>query len=133
MAQQYDHKVHLYKRVKHKPNKDGVTPKDTFRCMLPNCPHYVTEPYVVNKLCVCYKCDTVFTLTPKLMSQRVRFKCSDCRNNIPLNKRKFKHTINLNPTVDNDLVLKPVTVDNKKVNQDVISEVLDSLFEGLKL
>lgn len=129
---QHDHKVHLYKRIKH---KNGV--KDTFRCMLPGCSHYITEDHIKNKLCVCYKCQTVFQLTAKLLSDRVRFKCSDCRANVPMSQRT--HKLIARVTTDNDtgmvtnITQEPVLVDNKKVNQDVISELLDSVFEGLKL
>jgi DNA-directed RNA polymerase subunit RPC12/RpoP len=109
-----DHKVHLYQKITTNRGKTR------YKCMKSGCTHFVYSDLLPGRLCECYICGNPFELTKKLISQRTRFKCPDCRANIPIEKR-----IKLNKNADVETEKK---IEEKK---DIIQDVLSDLFEGL--
>lgn len=71
--------VHKYQRVdigrKNGPNdrKKFIV----FKCVLPDCTHYVEEALAEGKFCVCNRCNGLMTLTKAAM-QLAKPHCPDC-------------------------------------------------------
>jgi hypothetical protein len=78
------HKIHKYRRTfvgkkLGKKNKDDAKPRTPiWRCMLPNCQHYLFTETVIGKTAICWKCDDTFNIK-KFHLERVRPVCSKCR------------------------------------------------------
>lgn len=72
------HKVHKYKRtfLGNKSNKKSKTP--IWRCMLPNCQHYLLTETVIGKDALCWRCGDIFNIK-KFHLERVKPLCSKCR------------------------------------------------------
>ena len=65
--------IHKYKRFKFPNGK-----KRGYRCMLPNCPHYIFEAMIVGKQSVCWRCGTTFTID-EVSGKQLKPHCN-CRN-----------------------------------------------------
>jgi len=51
--------VHKYQKVKL-----GRSKLPAYRCMLPDCNHYVYPEFLEGKYCICYICNETFIITP---------------------------------------------------------------------
>ncbi len=51
--------IHKYKRVKLGKDKTFIT----YRCMLPDCSHYIEQKLVVGRKSLCWKCDEPVIIT----------------------------------------------------------------------
>ena len=68
-----DH-IHQYEKVKW-----GAKQTVIWKCMLPDCSHYLHVEFIMGKLCRCFKCGRTFEMTTaKLL--RKRPKCDDCQH-----------------------------------------------------
>lgn len=71
--------VHKYKKVdigaKNGPNdrKEFIV----FKCMLPDCTHYIEQALAEGKFCLCNRCGELMTLTKAAM-QLVKPHCISC-------------------------------------------------------
>ena len=108
------HKVHKYKRVyladKKKIKLDKAKGKihtPVWKCMLPNCQHYLFTEQMVGKISECWKCKNPFEIK-RIHLERVKPTCSNCRG---------------------ELKKKLVSEDKKKD----IESVLENLIGGLNL
>lgn len=87
-----------------------------FRCGIPNCPHFVYEPLIVNKLSICWRCACVFIITEKTIRAK-KFHCMDCtrgRYNKPKEKIGVIHTIT-ERDIDNIL---DITIPDNEADSD---------------
>jgi hypothetical protein len=64
-----NHKVHKYLKAKTVKGERTI-----YRCMLPNCPHYVTEEFIKGRECICWRCGDVFVISGR-MHERTRPYC----------------------------------------------------------
>lgn len=64
-----EHKVHKYLRIKTEKNE-----RILFRCVLPNCSHYIMEEFIIGKECICWRCSKVFVILGR-MKYRTRPYC----------------------------------------------------------
>ena len=62
--------LHTYERIKGRP--------EYFRCIHPECNHYIHRDLLPNKLAMC-KCNTEFILTPQQLKLKSPH-CDDCTN-----------------------------------------------------
>lgn len=67
--------IHKYQRVDIAKTPGKSYP--VFKCVLPQCSHYITPELVVGKETICWRCDEVFLLTVDL-ARLVRPHCKDC-------------------------------------------------------
>jgi hypothetical protein len=67
-----EHDVHKYERVKL-----GSKGYRVYKCMLPNCMHYVREELVIGMLTICHRCGQPVQMT-KLMAQQKKPHCRMC-------------------------------------------------------
>jgi hypothetical protein len=67
--------VHKYQRIKLPKGKF------IFRCMLPDCSHYLFEEFILGKSSICWYCGNPFTID-KTQRERARPHCG-CRNAEP--------------------------------------------------
>jgi hypothetical protein len=65
--------IHKYKKVPF-GNKGTIV----FRCMIPGCSHYLHEEMVRNQKSLCWKCNTIFVMTPDKM-RRQKPRCDKCQ------------------------------------------------------
>lgn len=66
-----DHDVHKYQRVKL-----GTKGFEVYKCMKPNCPHYLRKELVVGKATECWRCGQTVIMTQPMAKQ----KKPHCRN-----------------------------------------------------
>lgn len=66
------HTAHKYQRKIFPDSK-----KVYYKCMLPNCSHYVLEFLVWNKIMLCNNCEEPFILTKRKQNQ-AKPKCLSC-------------------------------------------------------
>ena len=69
------HKVHKYKKAL-------LGKKVIYRCIIPDCSHYLHRDLVTNHLCLCWRCNQPFVLpkAPSLLkSKPVCEQCEDLR------------------------------------------------------
>jgi protein-arginine kinase activator protein McsA len=71
MAKKHTH-IHKYQKVKW-----GKKETEIFRCMLPDCSHYLHLEMALGKKSICHKCGRTFTLG-KGDIIKVRPKCDNC-------------------------------------------------------
>lgn len=66
------HKIHKYRRVNiaNKPREYYV-----YRCMLPNCNHYVKDVLILGKSSICWSCKIPFVI----VKEKMKPICEDCR------------------------------------------------------
>lgn len=59
------HKIHKYKKAL-------LGKKIIYKCILPDCPHYLLRELVTNKLCLCHNCNNPFVLpkAPSLLKSK---------------------------------------------------------------
>lgn len=69
-------KLHVHKYKKFKQYKNGNA--YIFRCMLPNCSHYIPESLLEGKASVCWGCGKEFILGPRA-KYSVQPKCKACK------------------------------------------------------
>ena len=80
----YDH-VHKYLRVKLSPIYT------VYRCVVPNCRHYVHERLVIGLNSICWICDTPFTMTYKSLLKKPH--CKNCKPRLSKDREKrFEQT-----------------------------------------
>lgn len=65
------HQIHKYRRVDIGVSK----PYYVFRCMLPDCNHYVTEKLIINRRSICWNCNQPFVIT----KHKMKPVCDDCK------------------------------------------------------
>lgn len=53
------HKIHKYKRINISSREK---PYYVYKCMLPNCSHYMPPHLVIGKYSLCWKCDESFIM-----------------------------------------------------------------------
>lgn len=63
--------LHLYKRTK-------LTNKTVYRCMKPDCSHFLHKELVVGKMAECPRCHEPFILSKANMSERTYPHCENC-------------------------------------------------------
>lgn len=68
-----DH-YHIYKRI----NLSKAGKHIVYRCMKPDCSHFLREELVVNRIAECPRCHNPFKLTKALMHKKVNPHCPDC-------------------------------------------------------
>jgi len=89
--------THKYTRVEFKKSKTII-----YRCAIEGCTHYIHEPLIVGRFCLCYRCEKPFVITPKTLRAK-RLHCEDC-NRGKHNKIRIKEVIeDSNKTLDNIL------------------------------
>lgn len=78
MSKLVPHKVHKYRKAK-------LGNKIIYRCMIPDCPHYVRRELVTSRMSICWNCNQPFILpgAPSLLKSMPW--CKECEK-----KRKVK-------------------------------------------
>jgi len=74
MSKKHKHKVHKYMRVEW-GKKNSVI----WRCVLPDCSHYVSEGFALNRASLCWLCGEEFILTTKKLARK-KPKCDACQS-----------------------------------------------------
>ena len=69
MAEKHTHKYQMIRLGKNK--------QKAYRCMLPDCNHYVYPEFIEGKRCVCYICNNEFIITPYAAKLK-RPHCDNC-------------------------------------------------------
>lgn len=64
--------IHKYKRAELGNNGYVI-----YRCMLPNCSHYLAQHLAVGRSSICWKCGDEFTMTMTSV-KRSKPKCLEC-------------------------------------------------------
>lgn len=62
-----------------------------YRCGLTNCPHSLPEPFIVGKLSICWRCNSIFIITKKSTTSK-KLHCEGCTRG-KYNKPKEKSQI----------------------------------------
>jgi len=70
------HPVHQYKRIKQKPSERII-----YRCMRPNCNHYLTPEFILGKVSICWQCKEEFVMDPYAVERQFP-KCPNCRTKV---------------------------------------------------
>jgi hypothetical protein len=65
------HAIHKYQRIKLKPS--GYT---VYKCMLPNCRHYIREELVIGLWSICWRCGGTFTMGQETLLRKPH--CPEC-------------------------------------------------------
>lgn len=66
------------KHVHHKYQRARLGKKYViYRCMLPNCTHYVSEDLLQNRVAICWRCEEPFQITAELATL-ARPHCKAC-------------------------------------------------------
>lgn len=60
----------------HKYQREKLGKLVIYRCMVPGCSHYVHKNLAVNRISICWYCDTPFVMTKK----SVKLKKPHCQN-----------------------------------------------------
>lgn len=63
--------VHKYKRIKMGPKYV------VYRCVMPDCPHYVRPELVIGRACICWDCRGVFFMNIR-SATKIKPKCKRC-------------------------------------------------------
>jgi len=66
------HKVHKYERIKL-----GNKGFEVFKCMHPNCPHYIRKELVIGRETICWRCGEEVPMT-KPMARMKKPHCYMC-------------------------------------------------------
>jgi hypothetical protein len=61
----------------HKYKKQKLGEQIIFRCMLPNCSHYVLAELISGRATICWRCDKETIITPQ-MAKQTKPHCRDC-------------------------------------------------------
>lgn len=69
-------KTHIHKYQKFKWGKNETI---IWRCMVPGCPHYVSNEMILGRKSLCHKCGDVFVMTQDKM-RRKKPKCDKCQH-----------------------------------------------------
>lgn len=64
---------HKYERVKW-----GKKETPVYRCVLPDCPHYLHPPMMIGKVSLCWSCERAFIINKDKL-RRKRPKCDACQ------------------------------------------------------
>lgn len=67
-----DHKVHKYRRINL--GKKGYV---VYKCMLPNCPHFIRAELCIGRMSICWRCGKEFVMNEKTL-QLVKVHCIEC-------------------------------------------------------
>lgn len=67
-----DHKIHQYQRITRKPSNSII-----YRCILPNCSHYIEEWLAWGKITICHNCKEQYVLR-KRKNNQAKPKCDNC-------------------------------------------------------
>ena len=72
--------AHKYLRIRSGPRANN---EFKFRCVLPDCSHYVTQDFIVGKISVGWRCDTEFVIDQKaaMLKKPHCRKCTKSRDN----------------------------------------------------
>lgn len=62
--------IHQYKRVK-------VKDSTVYRCILPNCAHYIGKAFIINRVAKCPYCGNEYLITREL-ARRETLHCQNC-------------------------------------------------------
>ena len=65
------HKIHKYERTKL--GKKYII----FRCMIPNCSHYIPESLIKGRISICWRCGEQFVIDREA-AELARPHCKDC-------------------------------------------------------
>lgn len=68
----FKHTIHKYERVRL-----GTKGFKVYKCVLPNCPHYIREELVAGKMTICWRCGAAIVMT-KPMARMKKPHCYDC-------------------------------------------------------
>lgn len=68
------HKVHKYRKV----NIGRKEPYIVYRCMLPDCSHYLPESLIEGKKSICWRCGKEFVMTRAQMDPGITYKPVCC-------------------------------------------------------
>ena len=74
-----NHKIHKYKKVNLAKSK--AKPYIVYRCMLPNCSHYVTEKMVLGRISLCWSCNHPFVIGA-FRAKPICFNCKDQKKGV---------------------------------------------------
>lgn len=77
---------HLHKYEKVILGKSGYT---VFRCIEPDCSHYIAKEFVKGKLCACNRCDNPMIMDTRAMNL-TKPHCVDCIEHKDTNISKLK-------------------------------------------
>lgn len=85
----WGHDVHKYNQVTFNNRQGGVTV--IWRCVLPNCQHYLVGPMVIGKLSICNRCNKAeFEMKGEALNHK-KPHCLECTKNYkgrkPVNKK----------------------------------------------
>jgi len=69
------HEIHKYKRVDIGRDKDN--PYYVYRCLLPNCNHYIPEKLILGRTSICWSCLNEFVIT---VPKKLKPICVSCKN-----------------------------------------------------
>lgn len=87
----WDHEIHKYMKVVFNNRQGGTT--EIWRCILPNCQHYLVGEMVLGKLCLCNRCEeNVFEMNRSHLSKKWPH-CLDCTKEYKNHKAKKKPAI----------------------------------------
>jgi len=109
--------THQYRRIKQPPSNRII-----YRCMRPDCNHYLTPEFILGKASVCWQCKTDFVMDP-YSTERQFPKCKDCRTKVTsFSIAKQERLLKLSTTGP-----KPVSNSENESQPDVASPVADIL------
>ena len=77
MSKQNGKHLHIYERIRERPKY--------YRCIHPDCTHYMHRMYLKSKRATCYVCGDSFVISPKIL-QYAKLRCEDCRVGKPKDK-----------------------------------------------
>lgn len=77
-----DH-IHKYYKISSSPSWI------IFRCVEPNCSHYINEKFIPGRQSICWKCNKPFTINPTVNYKRLAKKPACCRGE---KKKKLEGT-----------------------------------------
>lgn len=64
--------IHKYKKIKL--GKDYIV----FRCLLPDCSHYIRRELAEGKVSICNRCNQPFIMTKNVVRKHAMPHCDDC-------------------------------------------------------
>lgn len=81
--------IHKYIKTKLGKNKDWLV----YRCILPNCSHYIRPELLPGKMAICFRCEDKFIVTSEMVrkgKEMLKLHCIDCTKSRKGKKREIK-------------------------------------------
>lgn len=103
--------IHKYRRV----YLDKAKQTPVYRCMLPDCSHYIAAILVIGKSSICWKCNGPFVITPAVLQRSEATPCCGCA-------RKRKPVDCITPAFNQ--------VDEQPIDAKTIDDLMKEIADG---